>query len=106
MIIAKIIRPMSTGANKVIKNTTIAAIIINAITPMIIVPIVPNLIFSISPYVPLELMDDDSICAFATPLIMTKATTTAVKPCPVKPGPMVSYHNNTGLHIPIPTRLR
>lgn len=43
---AKIIRPISTGANKVIRNTTIAAITINAITPMIIAPIVPNLIFN------------------------------------------------------------
>ena len=41
MIIAKIIKPISMGANKVTRNTTIAAIIINATTPMTMAPIVP-----------------------------------------------------------------
>jgi len=39
---AKIIKPISTGANNVTRNTTIATIIINAIIPITIVPIVPN----------------------------------------------------------------
>jgi hypothetical protein len=42
MIAAKIIKPISTGANKVTRNTIIAAITIKAITPIIMVPIVPT----------------------------------------------------------------
>jgi len=40
---ANMIRPISTGANKVTRNTTIAAIIIKAITPIITAPTVPAL---------------------------------------------------------------
>jgi hypothetical protein len=42
MIIAKIIKPISTGANNVTRNTTIATITMNAITQMTMAPIVPN----------------------------------------------------------------
>ena len=42
IIIAKIIKPISRGANNVTRNTTIATITMNAITPIIMVPIVPN----------------------------------------------------------------
>ena len=42
IIIATIIKPISTGANKVTRNTTIATITINAITPITIAPIVPK----------------------------------------------------------------
>ena len=42
IIMAKIIKSISTGANNVTRNTTIATITINAITPITIVPIVPN----------------------------------------------------------------
>jgi hypothetical protein len=38
--IAKIIKPISTGAKKVTRNITIAAITINAITPITMAPIV------------------------------------------------------------------
>ncbi|MFY9795829.1 MAG: hypothetical protein WAK17_21115 [Candidatus Nitrosopolaris sp.] len=37
---AKMIRPISTGANKVTRKTTIAAITIKAITPIITAPMV------------------------------------------------------------------
>jgi hypothetical protein len=47
MIAAKIIKPISTGAYKVTRNTTIAPITINDITPITMIPIVPNVpIFS------------------------------------------------------------
>jgi hypothetical protein len=47
MTAAKIIKPISTGANKVTRNTTIAAITMNAITPITMAPIVPNVPISI-----------------------------------------------------------
>jgi hypothetical protein len=46
MIIAKIIKPISTGVSNVAKNTTIATITMNAITPMTMAPIVPNVPYS------------------------------------------------------------
>ena len=41
-MIAKIIKPTIMGANTLIRNTIIATIIINTITPMIMAPILPN----------------------------------------------------------------
>ena len=41
-MIANIIKPTIIGANILIRNTTMATIIINTITPMIKAPILPN----------------------------------------------------------------
>ena len=41
-MIAKIIKPTIIGANILIRNTTIAIIIINTIIPIIMAPILPN----------------------------------------------------------------